>query len=63
MGNNVIGNNCKIGEYVMLDNCIVFDNAEVKTGAELTNCIVLPVQNELSVKKNSLTKNNSVVTV
>lgn len=63
MGNNVIGNNCKIGEYVMLDNCIVFDNAEVKTCAELTNCIVLPVQNELSVKKNSLTRNNSVVTV
>lgn len=63
MGNNVIGNNCKIGEYVMLDNCIVFDNAEVKTGAELTNCIVLPVQNELSEKKNSSTKNNSVVTV
>jgi len=42
IGNSVIGKNCKIGEYVKLENCIVFDNSEIKTGTELTDCIVLP---------------------
>ncbi len=42
VGNNVIGNDCKLGEYIMLDNCIVFDGAEIPTGAELKDCIVLP---------------------
>ena len=42
IGNNVIGDNCKLGEYIMLENCIVYDGAEIKTGTELSNCIVLP---------------------
>lgn len=42
LGNNVIGNNCHIGEYVMLKNCIVFDSSEIKSGSEYTNRIVMP---------------------
>lgn len=42
VGNSVIGDNCKLGEYIMLDNCIVFDGARISTGTELSNCIVLP---------------------
>jgi len=41
-GNTVIGNNCKLGEYIMLDNCIVFDGAEIPAGSELKDCVVLP---------------------
>lgn len=58
VGNNVIGNNCKIGEYVKLENCIVFDNAEIKTGTELQNCIVLPKRNDNSSKMSKLTTEN-----
>ena len=47
MGNSVIGNNCKVGEYIMLDNCIVLDNAEVPMGTELCNCIIMPASIEL----------------
>ena len=47
MGNSVIGNNCKLGEYIMLDNCIVLDNAEVPMGTELCNCIIMPASIEL----------------
>ena len=63
VGNNVIGNNCKIGEYVMLDNCIVFDNAEIKSGAELVNCIVLPGQKELSLRGKMSSKTSSALVV
>ena len=42
VGNSVIGNNCKIGEYIKLENCVVLDNSEIKTGTELSNCIVIP---------------------
>ena len=42
VGNNVIGANCKIGEYVKLENCVVLDGAEIKTGSELSGCVVLP---------------------
>lgn len=57
VGNSVIGNNCKIGEYIKLENCIVMDGAEVKTGSELSNCIVLP---KLSTEmKQSLSKVSS----
>ena len=42
MGNSVIGSNCKLGEYIMLRNCIVFDGAEVKSGSEYVNTIILP---------------------
>ena len=30
----------KIGENVTLENCIVWENAEIKPGSELTNCII-----------------------
>lgn len=60
VGNNVIGNDCKLGEYIMLDNCVIFDGAEVKTGSELSNCIILPVQKELK-NKTSQNKNVNVV--
>jgi mannose-1-phosphate guanylyltransferase/mannose-1-phosphate guanylyltransferase/phosphomannomutase len=42
VGNNVVGANCKIGEYVKLENCVVLDGAEIKTGSELSDCVVLP---------------------
>lgn len=51
VGNNVIGKNCKLGEYIKLENCIVLDNSEIKTGSELTNCIVLP---PVTTKKSEL---------
>ena len=51
MGNSVVGNNCKIGEYVMLNNCIVLDNSEIKTGTELSNCIVVPSTKELQNRR------------
>lgn len=63
VGNNVIGDNCKIGEYVKIENCIVFDNAEIKTGAELKDCIVLPVCKELSERHTQLLKNNFTIQV
>ena len=46
VGNSVIGSNCKLGEYIMLCNCIVFDGAEVKTGSEYVNTIILPKRPE-----------------
>ena len=42
VGNNVVGANCKLGEYVKLENCLVLDGAEIKTGSELSDCVVLP---------------------
>ncbi len=42
VGNSVIGSNVKLGEYIKLENCIVMDGAEVKTGSELANCVILP---------------------
>ena len=63
VGNNVIGNNCKIGEYVKLENCIVFDNSEIKTGSELENCIVLPTPNHEKFKSHLEHNHKSVVTV
>lgn len=63
VGNNVIGNNCKIGEYVMLENCIVFDDSEIKTGSELVNCIILPTSWHEKFNSNSQINRKSVVTV
>ncbi len=51
VGNNVVGNNCKLGEYIKLENCIVLDNAEIKTGSELTDCIILPSEKTLGTKQ------------
>ncbi|MBD5402218.1 NTP transferase domain-containing protein [bacterium] len=41
-GISVIGNNCKFGSNVKLEDCIVFDNSEIHDGAELTDCIIIP---------------------
>ena len=62
LGNNVIGNNCKIGEYVTLKSCIVLDNAEIKPGSELDNCIVLPVQQTSFASGNVSLEKDIVVT-
>lgn len=51
VGNSVIGNNCKLGEYIKLENCIVFDEAKITTGTELVDCIVLPTK---SMNKNNI---------
>lgn len=56
LGNSVIGNNCKLGEYIMLDNCIVLDNSEIRTGSELSDCIVIP---NACKSKNKLLKNEN----
>lgn len=42
VGNNVVGSNCKLGEYIKLENCVVLDNSVIKTGSELSNCVILP---------------------
>lgn len=59
VGNNVIGNNCKLGEYIMLDNCIIMDGAEVKSGSELVDCVVIPQQ---TLKTKSNTQKNNAIT-
>lgn len=63
VGNNVVGNKCKLGEYIMLDNCVVFDNAEIPTGTELSNCIVLPCSNLLQDRVKTPTKENNIVII
>ena len=61
MGNSVIGSNCKLGEYIMLRNCIVFDGAEVKSGSEYVNTIILPERpSEKTIQKK---KDEKLVTV
>lgn len=42
VGNSVVGSNVKLGEYIKLENCVVMDGAEIRTGSELSGCIVLP---------------------
>ncbi len=61
MGNSVIGDNCKLGEYIMLDNCIVFDGAEIKSGSEYVNQVILPSDNRTIQTKG--TKKETLVTV
>ena len=61
VGNSVIGSNCKLGEYIMLRNCIVFDGAEVKTGSEYVNTIILP--NRAKQKQIQKQKDENLVTV
>lgn len=62
VGNSVIGNNCKLGEYIMLRNCIVFDGAEIKTGSEYENVVIMPQQKDLGRKKTEQ-KSDTLVTV
>lgn len=61
IGNNVIGSNVKLGEYIKLENCIVMDGAEIKTGSELTNCIILP--SDKIKKESSLNQTKEIITV
>lgn len=63
VGNNVVGSNCRLGEYIMLDNCVVFDNAEIQTGTELSNCIVLPCSNHLQDRVKTHIKENNIVII
>ncbi len=60
VGNSVIGDNCKLGEYIMLKNCIILDGAQVPTGTELTDCVVIP-NSEITQK--SKTRSKEVLTV
>lgn len=62
VGNSVVGKNCKLGEYIKLENCVVLDGAEVKTGSELSNCVILP-ELSTSIKKSvsKLSSKNAVV--
>ncbi len=55
IGNSVVGDNCKLGEYIKLENCVVFDNAIIPTGSEISGCVVLP---PISSKKH-LTKSET----
>lgn len=61
IGNSVIGNNCKLGEYIKLDNCILLDNSEVKMGSELTDCVVIPSNNHPKLLKKIENKENITV--
>ena len=61
MGNSVIGSNCKLGEYIMLRNCIVFDGAEIKSGSEYVNTIILPKRTEQKTAQKQ--KEEKLVTV
>lgn len=61
VGNTVVGNNCKLGEYIKLENCVIFDNAHIPMGSELSDCVVLPLKH---VKKNlAKTENKEIITV
>ena len=61
VGNTVVGNNCKLGEYIKLENCVVLDGAEIKTGSELSDCVVLP---QMSINKNiEKSKTKEILTV
>lgn len=61
VGNSVVGNNCKLGEYIKLKNCILLDNAEVKTGSELVDCVVIPSVNKSKTIIKSINKENVTV--
>lgn len=39
-GHNTIGNNCVIGKNVVLQNCILWDDVEIKDDLIIKNCIV-----------------------
>jgi NDP-sugar pyrophosphorylase family protein len=39
-GHVVIGNNCTIGSNCQLENCIIWDNVKVESGASLQNCVL-----------------------
>lgn len=61
VGNSVIGAGVKLGEYIKLENCVVMDGADIKTGSELSDCVILPAV--ASVKSKSISKNSNKETV
>lgn len=40
IGNSTIGNNCKIGKNVTLENCILWDNVLIEDNVTLKNCVI-----------------------
>lgn len=40
IGINTIGKNCKIGENVTLENCIIWDNVEIEDNINLQDCVI-----------------------
>lgn len=40
IGNSTIGNNCKIGKNVTLENCILWDNVSIEDNMKLQNCVI-----------------------
>ncbi|MGN0031220.1 MAG: sugar phosphate nucleotidyltransferase [Candidatus Gastranaerophilaceae bacterium] len=62
VGNTVVGNKCKLGEYIKLENCVLLDGAEVPTGSELKDCIVLPANAHFRGQKAKL-ENREILTV
>jgi len=40
VGNSTIGSKCKIGENVVLENCIIWDNVVITDGVRLSDCII-----------------------
>ena len=62
VGNTVVGNKCKLGEYIKLENCVLFDGAEIPTGSELKDCIVLPANAHFRGQKTKL-ENREMLTV
>lgn len=64
IGNSLIGSNCKLGEYIKLENCIVLDNSEIHTGTELTNCIIIPdIPNFENISKKENIKNKNLINI
>ncbi len=63
VGNSVVGSNVKLGEYIMLDNCVVMDGAEVKTGSELSNCVILPALSVAAQKRVSKSSSKDALMV
>ena len=61
VGNNVVGSNCKLGEYIKLENCVVLDNSVIKTGSELSNCVILP--SRVTQKSSSKVSSKEILTV
>lgn len=39
-GSNELGENCKLGKNVSIENCIIWDNVEIGDNAQLKNCII-----------------------
>lgn len=40
IGFNTIGNDCIIGKNVVLENCIIWDDVEIRNNVSLKNCII-----------------------